>query len=288
MQLWNTLRHYLYRAKWHLVGYFKPRTAFPLHIDIETASECNLHCSFCPHDFGFKNKGIMDLGMAARAIAEARKNKVKSIKFNFRGEPALNKDLEHLVYLSKKDGAYKPAEVFMNTNGIPYTETRIQKLKANGLDKVKISMDGATKQTYEAIRKGDDPNRWKKLNRNIKLFQEYGHNIELQMTTTENNKHEVEAFKKKFPTLKVIVNKERQQLTERKHCPQPYRRMIVGWNGTVYGCCNNWLKEYPVGDFTKQSLKEIWNGDRMKQLRKHAKEYTGPCKNCDIREAWKR
>lgn len=274
------LKYKWYRFLWWFAG----KTKIPnlVHVDIETTSNCNLHCVFCPHDQGFKNKGEMKYSMAVQVVDDAKRMGVKSLKYNFRGEPGLYKRLENLVDYCQG----KFTELFMNTNGIPYTESRIRALR--GLDRIKISIDGATKQTYESIRLGDDKNRWKKLNRNIQLFKEHGHNVQLQMTVTKNNQQEVEQFKQKFRGIPVSINKERQILTERQHCPQPYRRMIVAHDGTVYGCCNSWWDQFPIGDFNKQSLREIWRGDRMKQLRKHAKEYTGPCANCDIREAWKR
>lgn len=273
----KTLAYKWYRFLWWFAGTF--HIPIMVHIDIETSSECNLHCTFCPHDSGFKNKGIMPFKRAVRAIEDAMLNKVKSIKFNFRGEPGLNKDLERLSAI-----AYPHfTEVFMNTNGIPFTEDRIKNLM---LDKVKISIDGATKKVYNSIRKGSDTKRWEKLNRNLKAFKEY-HNVEIQMTTTKNNIKEVDKFKQKFKDIPIIINKERQKLSERKHCPQPYRRMIVAHDGAVYGCCNSWFDQFPIGDFKNESLREIWKGNRMKELRRHAKHYTGPCKDCDIREAWK-
>jgi len=279
------LKYYYYRFRWWFAGTFHRPGKFPIHVDVELASKCNLHCVFCPHDQGFQNKGLMPITRAKNAIKQAVDGGVMSMKMNFRGEPALNKHLETCVSLANQGNL---AEIFMNTNGIPYTEERIKDLKTAGLDKVKISIDGATKATYNKIRKGKDPKRWNKLLQNIQTFQKYGHNVALQMTVNNDNKKEIEKFKERFKGIPITINNERQKLKVRKHCSQPYRRMIVAHDGVVFGCCNNWWDEFPIGNLKEQTLKQIWKGDRMKQLRKHAKEYTGPCENCEIREAWKR
>jgi len=219
------------------------------------------------------------------ALDQAIKMGVKSVKPNFRGEPALSKNLINFVRKAKKGGI---VDIFMNTNGIPYTAEKIRELKKAGMTRVKVSIDGATRKTYESIRLGSDAQRWPKLMKNIKTFQEEGPPLELQMTTTQSNEGEVDAFKEKFPGLKLHINKERQILTERQHCPQPYRRMIVAHDGKVFGCCQSWWDEFPIGHIDKQPLRDIWNGEKMQELRKHAKDYTGPCTNCTIREAWKR
>ena len=282
--MWRWLRFRWYRLRWWFQGTFHAPLSFPTHIDIELTSECNLHCVFCPHDFGFKNKGTMPLERAQEALRQALRYGAMSLKPNFRGEPALSPHLVDIVGQAKKGGM---VDVFMNTNGIPYTKGKIEALKAAGMDRVKISIDGATRKTYESIRLGDDPNRWTKLQRNLKYFSELGPKLELQMTVNDTNRHEADQLKDAFPDIPVTINKERAIGTERRWCPQPFRRMIVAHDGVVYGCCGSWWDQFPVGHLDDDNLKDIWKGERMQQLRQHAKCGTGPCEKCDIREAWR-
>ncbi len=61
--------------------------------------------------------------------------------------------------------------------------------------------------------------------------------------------------------------RERFTVEERKRstaCHVAYERLFVDFEGTCQVCCQSW---YPVGSLKKQSLAEIWNGDRMNRFR---------------------
>ncbi len=278
------LSFWLYRLKWWLVGKTKIIMGSPIHIDIELASDCNLRCSMCPYgdaDHPYTQRGMMPIEMARRAIDEAGALGVKSIKYQFRGEPGLNKDLESLVEYS---GRWPFVDKFLNTNGLAMNAARIFRL--SGLTRLILSVDGASKKTYEAIRVKAN---WEKLRRNFQHMVDAGLKVQVQMTRQPSNDHEAGKFLTIWPGAdKVTVKRLRQTGTVRAHCSQPYRRLVVAYDGIVFGCCNNWNNEYPVGDFKAQSLKEIWSGERIKQLREHARCGTGPCENCGVGEAWKK
>lgn len=281
----NWLKFRVYRLQWWFVGKTKWRTAAPIHVDVELASDCNLRCTMCPYGdekHPYVQRGMMPNWMARNAIAEAGRSGVKSIKFQFRGEPGLNTHLEeHVAYASR----FGFVDKFLNTNGLAFNAKRIAELLKAGITRIIISVDGATRETYERIRVRGD---WDKLRRNVKEFISAGHKVTMQMTVQPENEHEVEQFKTLWPGAKINTKRIRHKGTVRAHCPQPYRRLIVAYDGTVFGCCNNWHNEFPVGDFKEETLSEIWRGKRMQELRNHAKCGTGPCKNCEIGEAWKK
>ena len=49
-------------------------------------------------------------------------------------------------------------------------------------------------------------------------------------------------------------------------CMLPWMHLHAFPDGRAYPCCFAQDK-YPVGDLNKQSLKQVWDGDKMKQLR---------------------
>lgn len=278
------IRFDYYRFRWHLSGWLAKWDIVlpPVHIDVEINSDCNLRCTMCPYSTTYTQRGFMPDWMAKAAIDDGKRMGCKSIKFQFRGEPGLNKNLEQYV---KRASDLDYTDVFINTNALAFTPARIRKLKENGLTRAIISVDGATQETYESIRVNGD---WQKLKRNARHFIQYGPPIKMQMTVQASNSHEVEAFKAMWPGAEVVANPERTIGTVRRVCPQPYRRMIVAYDGTVFGCCNNWNNEFPVGNFYRQPLRDIWRGEKMTLLRQHARNGTGPCKTCTIREAWRK
>lgn len=79
------------------------------------------------------------------------------------GEPLLNKDLPRMISYLKERGTY----VLFNSNGIALTAKRGQALIDAGLDEYRLSMDGATRETYATVRGVD---AFDKIWRNIKAF----------------------------------------------------------------------------------------------------------------------
>jgi len=79
---------------------------------------------------------------------------------------------------------------------------------------------------------------------------------------------------------KVESVRERYTEAERK-CPKvcriPFERIFVDIEGTCQVCCQSW---YPVGNLRKQSLAEIWNGERLNSFRERMKK--GNYNDCGI------
>ena len=72
-------------------------------------------------------------------------------------------------------------------------------------------------------------------------------------------------------------------------CTFLWYSMSIRWDGMVVPCCIDLSGEMPVGDVKKESLLDIWNGERLMDIReKIAKgKYRGLplCSGCDI--LWK-
>lgn len=286
-----------YRFMWWLVDKFDYTPKHPLHVDIELAKQCNLKCTMCSYsDPEWPTGGMMDTKLAKSIIDQCGENGVFSIKLQFRGESSLHKDLVEIVDYAKRKGIL---EVQMNTNGIPYTLDKVEGLVKAGLDRLIVSIDGATPKTYSKIRVGGDLD---KVERTLRWFREwkgaldtFRPYIRIQMTQQDDNDQEVKAFKQKWSKYgEINVKPVRSRNTgERRRCPQPFQRMIYGWDGTVYACCNAWNDESEIKhkDFPgKADMQTIWSNFYMMNLmRKRARfpNVEEPCKSCQVRSSYK-
>lgn len=163
------------------------------YLTLEVTNICNLNCKMC-----FK-RGLsetkyenMSLDTFNKALNDA--NPSKGVTFVGLGEPLLNPDFYEMLVESKKRGLL----INFVTNGTVLTEDWCKKLVDLKIDKISISFDGATKETYEAIRLGSN---FEKVVDNIKMFvkirNEMGSKlpfIRLDAVLLKQNIHELPAL----------------------------------------------------------------------------------------------
>jgi radical SAM protein with 4Fe4S-binding SPASM domain len=72
-------------------------------------------------------------------------------------------------------------------------------------------------------------------------------------------------------------------------CQQPFKSVVINWNGDVRPCCDSVINERGallVGNLKERSLPELWNSAYMHNLRKaliEEKGLPGMCMNCPSR-----
>lgn len=79
---------------------------------------------------------------------------------------------------------------------------------------------------------------------------------------------------------------DRLKLTGRHVCLDPWRSLVVNWDGTVSLCCVDYRK-YIVGNIHEESIMGIWNNKNYQAVRNYLKkadaEDSGiPCKRCIV------
>ena len=123
--------------------------SFPNLVRIETTNACNAKCIICPHkDLQRKIRQIDD-DLFIRAIDECAENRCPEVHLHNFGEPLLDRSLADRVRYAKSKGI---AKVKIFTNGSLLTRQRGRALIDAGLDEIKISFDGATREEFERIR----------------------------------------------------------------------------------------------------------------------------------------
>lgn len=251
-------------------GIYQP----PVTCEIDLSNHCQNKCDFCFYsDYIQSSREYLPVDVFLKLITDLRNVGVKSITFTGGGEPLLSPHLEAFINWAKLNHM----EMGLITNGI---------LLVKYLDLmpefrfVRVSIDAATKETYKRI-KGSDS--FSKVIFNTKrLVEEDITDVGISMVITDENKSEIEEFKKlgEFLKVKYIQVKPAWQLnnieditkeistrnafiTERYSidtasgvaCKLAGLIGQVGANGKVYYCCvHRGKKKFEVGDLHKESF----------------------------------
>jgi radical SAM protein with 4Fe4S-binding SPASM domain len=124
--------------------------AKPLRIHLEINDICNLRCIMCARENPTFPKGIgeLSLGAVERLVPWLRSATYVGIAGN--GEPFLHKDLFAILRLVTSHGAI-PSVI---TNATLLSAENVNELVSVGESILLVSLDGGTKETFEAIRRG--------------------------------------------------------------------------------------------------------------------------------------
>lgn len=258
---------------------------FPNYIVIETTNSCNLDCVMCPRGTMKRKVGFMDFALFRKIIDEIE-GKTEFIYLHFFGEPLLHDKLLDFIDYS----AGKGMTVAFSTNGCFLNEEMADLLIASKLDMLIISIDSIAPETYGKIRvHGDYANTMKHIDAFLGKYQKAKPtlNVALQLIRMNLNEHEVDAFKAKWAIesgINVVVKSlhnyanqvegldalgYKEQVVEKdRRCVENWRSLVVGWDGIVVPCCNDYDYKYPLGDVNKNTLQDIWNSVNMKNMRR--------------------
>lgn len=129
----------------------EPRSQFlPFVLDVEPTSYCNFKCEMCHVSSSSFPHRHMSFGQFQH-IVDSNPQLIK-IHLQGMGEPLLCPDFYEMVQYARKNHIL----VQTTTNGSLITESAAQQMANLGLRSIGISIDGATGQTFEAIRKNSD------------------------------------------------------------------------------------------------------------------------------------
>ena len=263
---------------------FKNKKIEPLCIDLEVASVCDLACPHCFRQYIATPDKLMSTDLAFRLIDQLAEQKVPSVKFNWRGEPLMNRNLPKIIDYAKQNGVL---ETIINTNATLLEGKYAEELMSSGLDLLIYSFDGGSKKTYDKLRVGRfKENKFENIIKNIENFHKLKkkngsvfQRTKIQMVLTKETYEEQEEY---FSLFKGIVDDVSvKQYTERGGdiketdvgqnnidknkiymknfdgdlfvsqgrlpCEQPFQRMLITYDGRVSMCCYDWGSMHPVG-----------------------------------------
>lgn len=128
---------------------------YPSKLFVETTSRCNLNCVMCMKQSPDGTIRDGDLSPATFDALRPAFPYLESLVLNGVGEPLLNANLERFITDAKK---LMPSWgwVGFQSNGVLLTDMRALTLIDAGLDRICLSMDGASATTFSSIRAGGE------------------------------------------------------------------------------------------------------------------------------------
>jgi len=269
-----------YREKWTELAKTQTVSDYPLLVDIELSSLCNLHCPMCytiTDEFKKQvNTTRMDFDLYKKIINEIA-GKVPAIRLSLRGEALLHKKFIECIQYAKDSGI---KEVSTLTHGGKLTLDFFEKMVGAGIDWITISIDG-TGETYERIRK---PIKFDELLKKITDIHNYKLDrklrrpvIKVQGIWPAISESGVDEYYNTFapitdqvafnPLIDYLSNDTDIEYLENFTCPQQYQRLVIGADGLVMKCSNDEENLEVIGDINAETVHQVWHGEKMNAVR---------------------
>lgn len=119
----------------------------PRQIYLEVINRCNSLCATCPLTFA-PHEAAHALGWDEFLRLTDQFPTLERVVLHGIGEPLMNPDLPRIIRHLKDRGAH----VLFNSNAILLNGRRVDALIESGLDEIRVSVDGATPETYFKLR----------------------------------------------------------------------------------------------------------------------------------------
>lgn len=157
----------------------------PLYVTWEISLRCNLECIHCYSASGPGSDTTNDLSTdaALQIIDQLADAGVVVLAFSG-GEPMLRADVFRLMRHAVDRGLL----VNIATNGHHVTEEHVGRLRDSGVRAVTVSLDGATPETHDAMRRR--PGLFVRATRIIRKLADAGLRVGVSFTPTKINYHE--------------------------------------------------------------------------------------------------
>ena len=253
-----------------------------LSANLELTNRCNLKCTFCPTADGRmeRPRGRMDEALFRRALDGA--GRLEFVLLFQWGEPLLHPGFAALAAETTRRGIRS----LVTTNGTLLDDRRIAGILKAGVDRVTVSVDGDA-TTHEAVRGIPLAATRAAVERLVAARDAAGSAtaVDVSMVVAPETQSGAATFEEEFrgvadrvQRIPLLTHGER-----RTRCREPWRGgLVVLQDGRCTVCCADHDGSLAVGDATKERLKDVWNGPRLRALRAaHARGDLPPvCATC--------
>jgi len=269
-----------YRKNWSEYPRNQHVSQYPLLVDIELSTLCNLKCPMCytiTDDFRGKVKaGLMDFDLFKKIIDEIGGH-VPAVRLSLRGEPMVHPRFVECIRYAKNNGI---KEVSTLTNGSKLTAGLFTEAMEAGIDWITVSVDGLN-EVYERIRR---PLKFKDILNKLKDIKKIKERngahrpvIKVQAIWPAIKDNPEEYYNTFLPLSDLIafnplidyLGKDVEIAYEENFsCPQHYQRLVIGADGQVMMCSNDEDGTVIIGNAARETVYEIWHGEKLEDIRR--------------------
>jgi radical SAM protein with 4Fe4S-binding SPASM domain len=288
----------------------------PFALSIEPTTACNLGCPECPSGLRSFSRptGNLHPEKAVKWMDELSPS-LFYLNFYFQGEPFIHPRFMEIVKEAKKRKIY----VATSSNGHFFSEKKAREVVESGLDRLIISIDGTTQETYEQYRIHGELSKVIEGTKNIlqakKTLRSKTPHVIFQFLVVKPNEHQVpEVFQLakdlgvdevRLKTAQVydfengnpLIPENPEYTRYRKgadgkwrirnkfgnHCWRMWSSSVLTWDGKVVPCCFDKDATHQMGDLAQQNFRTIWRSTEYKNFRQAIlsdRSQIEICRNC--------
>lgn len=273
----------------------------PVSVSFEPTTSCNLRCPECPSGLRAFSRptGMLQKDFFSETIDQLSKD-LMYLVFYFQGEPYLNPDFLNMVQYASSKKIYTAT----STNAHYLNDAVAKRTVESGLDRLIISIDGTTQETYQQYRVGGKLSKvlegaanivkWKKELKSKTPF------VIFQFLVVRHNQHQIAEVQqlakeigvdqvrlktaqvydyendpnKLIPTLskysrykKDANGKMKFKGNNQNHCWRLWHDPVITWDGNIVPCCFDKDAQHRFGNLKQQTFREIWSNKNYQEFR---------------------
>lgn len=296
---------------------FPIQWGLPLSVSIEPTTACNLSCPECPSGLKSFTRGTGSIQTDFfRQTIDQLHTDTLWLNFYFQGEPFLHKGFLDMVAYAASKNIYTTT----STNAHFFSDQIAESTVRSGLDRIIISIDGATQGSYEKYRIDGELNKvlegasklisWKKKLKSTTPF------VVFQCILFRSNEHEKDRIRQLarqigvnalwFKTAQVMDYENdpnrlipvqqansRYEISDEGHvslkskltnrCWKMWHSNVITWDGQVVPCCFDKDAVHVMGKLHNRSIQEIWKNNNYHDFRMRlmkSRKNIDICSNC--------
>lgn len=290
-------RYLTYRKRWAMAEDLADLD-FPVNVELDLIDACTLSCPQCfrSPDLIGKYKGYIGTGrrlalhQIVKVLDEGREYGLPSVNIGGLGECMLHPDV---LKICKSIMDHDILELRIISNGTRLTEEIAEGLIEQQAHFLSISIDAASSESYGKVR--GKPEMYQKVVDNVNRFLALrkGKKSEFPMLRVtfvrqEKNQCEVEKFidywlpRADLVDIQTYCDPRATEFRSDFACSQPWKRLAIYADGHVVPCCGGSGIVFNLGSIDRQSLRDLWTGEKMKCFREALmnKRFPRPCLEC--------
>jgi len=291
-------------------------SGMPVGISIEPTTSCNLRCPECPSGLRSftRSTGMLTTGLLEDVLKQIHRELVY-LTLYFQGEPYLNPSFLQLVEIADRYNIYSAT----STNAHYLDDENARRTVESGLDRLIISIDGTTQETYKQYRIGGSLEKVLEGTRNIvkwkRALKSATPHVIFQFLVVKPNEHQTKDVIKlgqelgvdevKFKTAQIYDYENGSPLIPDNpiysrykknsdgtysiknqllnQCWRMWQSCVITWDGNLVPCCFDKDASHQLGNLNKHSFREIWFGEAYDDFRSailKSRKEIDICRNC--------